>query len=336
MYNFTPLIKLLRPLGCHKFVIMNNKEKKYHIPALLEESLDGLNIYPYGVYVDTTFGGGGHSQGILDRLGTDGRLYGFDQDADAEKNKLNDERFTFVRCNFRFLSNFMRYHSVGEINGIIADLGVSSHHFDDETRGFSFRLDGKLDMRMNNRAGKTAADVLNTYSEEQLADIFYYYGELKAARRIASAIVKRREVHPLIFSNDLAAIVSAFSNRENEKKFMAQAFQAVRIEVNQELLYLKELLTQSLALLTKGGRLAVITYHSLEDRIVKNFIKTGNFEGQIEQDVFGNLPSPFCMIGKAIVPSSEEIETNPRARSAKLRVAEKIAEKNLRVDPNGL
>ena len=303
---------------------MNKKEQSYHIPALLNASLDGLNICPSGVYVDVTFGGGGHSQGILERLGHDGRLYGFDQDADAEKNSIDDERFTFVCGNFRYLTNFMRYHSVQEVNGILADLGVSSHQFDNELRGFSFRFDGELDMRMNNRAGKTAAEVLNTYSEEQLADIFYYYGELKFARSMASLIVKRRMTHPLIFAADLADIVHAFSNNKNEKKHLAQAFQSVRIEVNQELQVLRELLTQSLALLVRGGRLAVITYHSLEDRIVKNFIKTGNFEGQVVQDVFGNRNVPLCPVGKVIVPSDGEIRHNPRSRSAKLRVAVKL------------
>ena len=308
---------------------MNDKERKYHVPALLEASLDGLQICPSGVYVDVTFGGGGHARGILDRLGPDGRLFGFDQDADAEKNIIDDERFVFVRSNFRYLSNFMRYYDIRAINGIIADLGVSSHHFDDETRGFSYRYQGKLDMRMNNRAGITAADVLNTYTEERLADIFYYYGELKSARKIALAIIKRREVHPLIYIDDLVNIVSAFSNRENEKKFLSQVFQSVRIEVNQELEALKELLTQSLALLAKGGRLVVITYHSLEDRIVKNFIRTGNFTGTIEQDIYGNKPSPLCQAGKVIVPSTEETEQNPRVRSAKLRVAIAVGTKGL-------
>ena len=304
--------------------MMNYKEKKYHVPALLKASLDGLNIQPSGVYVDVTFGGGGHSQGILERLGQDGRLYGFDQDADAENNMIIDQRFTFVRSNFRFLSNFMRYYGEQKLHGILADLGVSSHHFDDTTRGFSFRFDGDLDMRMNNRAGKTAADVLNTYSEEQLATIFYMYGELKSARRIATAIVKSREISPILYVSHLLTILRPFSDRTKENKYLAQAFQALRIEVNQEMQALRELLTQSLTLLTKGGRLVVITYHSLEDRIVKNFMKTGNFEGRVAQDIYGNIPSPFYQIGKMIVPSTAEIELNPRARSAKLRVAELV------------
>ena len=303
---------------------MNEKEKKYHVPALLGDSLDGLKICPTGVYVDVTFGGGGHSKGILAKLGNSGRLYGFDQDADAESNRIDDERFTFVRGNFRYLSNFMRYHGVSEVHGILADLGVSSHHFDDESRGFSFRFDGKLDMRMNNRAGKTAADVLNTYSEEQLASVFYVYGELKSSRKIAATIVGRREAKPVRFVSDLVEIISPYTEKGDAKKTMAQAFQALRIEVNQEMQALQELLTQSLALLRNGGRLVVITYHSIESRLVKNFMKTGNFEGRVAQDVFGNLPSPFCQVGKVIVPSAEEIERNPRARSAKLRIAEKL------------
>ena len=303
---------------------MSVKEQKYHIPALFGESLEGLNIRPSGVYVDVTFGGGGHSRGILSRLGEGGRLYGFDQDADAENNMIIDRRFTFVRSNFRYLSNFMRYYGVSEPDGILADLGVSSHHFDDERRGFSFRFNGDLDMRMNNRAGKTAAELLNTCTEERLATIFYTYGELKQARRIASAIVGRREECPLRYVSDLLDVLRPFAGREKEKKYLAQAFQALRIETNSELQALRELLTQSLMLLRPGGRLVVITYHSLEDRLVKNFMKTGNFEGRITQDIYGNIPSPFCQVGKAIVPSDEEIEANPRARSAKLRVAEKL------------
>ena len=291
---------------------------------MLTESLNGLDIRPSGVYVDATFGGGGHARGILAKLNGDGRLYGFDQDADAECNRIEDERFTFVRSNFRFLSNFMRYYGVSSVDAVLADLGVSSHHFDDETRGFSFRFDSELDMRMNNRAGKTAADVLRTYSEEQLAFVFYTYGELKSARKIAAAIVGRREANPVQNVSDLLDVIRPFSGREKEKKYLAQAFQALRLEVNQELQALGELLTQSLTLLRKGGRLVVITYHSLEDRIVKNFVKTGNFEGRVEQDVYGNIPSPLRAVGKVRMPSVEEIELNPRVRSAKLRIAEKI------------
>ena len=291
---------------------------------MLMESLDGLDIRPSGVYVDATFGGGGHSRGILAKLDGRGRLYGFDQDADAENNRIEDERFTFVRGNFRFLSNFMRYHGVSSVDAVLADLGVSSHLFDDETRGFSFRFDSKLDMRMNNRAGKTAADVLRTYTEEELASVFYRYGELKSSRKIAAAIIGRREANPVLSVSDLLDVIRPFSGREKEKKYLAQAFQALRLEVNQELQALGELLRQSLTLLRKGGRLVVITYHSLEDRMVKNFIKTGNLEGRLEQDVYGNIPSPFRAVGKVLTPSVEEIELNPRVRSAKLRIAEKI------------
>ena len=307
-----------------KLFIMSEEGLRYHIPAMYEESLDGLNIRPEGVYVDVTFGGGGHSRGILAGLGVEGRLFGFDRDADAERNIVDDSRFIFVRSNFCFLSNFMRYHGVNEVDGVFADLGVSSHHFDDETRGFSFRYDCALDMRMNNRAGKTAADVLNTYTEEQLADVFYLYGELKSSRKIASVVVGRRVVSPFTSVSDLLDILTPFYGRDKEKKFLAQVFQSLRIEVNQEMQALRELLTQSFALLKSGGRLVVITYHSLEDRLVKNFIKTGNFEGRVEQNIYGNIPSPFRSIVKMLTPSSEEIELNPRARSAKLRVAEKI------------
>ena len=303
---------------------MSEEDLKYHIPAMLKESLDGLDIRPSGVYVDVTFGGGGHSRGILEGLSSDGRLFGFDQDADAEKNIIADDRFTFVRSNFRYLSNFMLYHEVSEVDGILADLGVSSHHFDDETRGFSFRFDSSLDMRMNNRAGKTAADVLNTYTEEQLADVFYLYGELKSSRKIASDVVRRRRDIPFKSVSDLLDVLTSYSGREKEKKFLAQVFQALRMEINQETQALRELLEQSLALLRKGGRFVIITYHSLEDRLVKNFLKTGNFEGRVEQDIYGNIPSPFRIVNKMIVPTEEEILSNPRVRSAKLRVAEKV------------
>ncbi|MDR2680277.1 MAG: 16S rRNA (cytosine(1402)-N(4))-methyltransferase RsmH [Tannerella sp.] len=303
---------------------MIGKELKYHVPALFRESMEGLNIEPSGHYVDATFGGGGHSRGILERLGKNGRLYGFDQDADAEKNVPEDERFTFVRSNFRYLSNFMRYHKEKEINGLIADLGMSSHHLDDENRGFSFRFDGTLDMRMNNREGLTAADVLNKYAEDRLADVFYQYGELRNSRRMASSVVKARESNPLRKVSDLLAILAPFSGKEKEKKFLAQVFQSLRMEVNQEMQSLRELLMQSLKLLTPGGRLVVITYHSLEDRLVKNFMKAGNFEGNVIRDFYGNVQSPLRMLSKAVIPSEEEIEENPRVRSAKLRIAEKL------------
>lgn len=308
---------------------MGNSELEYHVPVLLHESLEGMDIHPDGVYVDVTFGGGGHSREILRRLGDEGRLYGFDQDADAEQNIPDDERFVFVRSNFRYLYNFMRYYDeVGEVDALLADLGVSSHHFDDRERGFSFRFEGSLDMRMNTRAGQTAADVLNNYTEEQLADVFYLYGELKNARRLAVAVVAYRTgKKPILTSGDLLEIVTPFIGRDKEKKFLAQVFQALRIEVNDEMRALREMLGASLKVLRPGGRLVVITYHSLEDRLVKNFLKTGNFEGKVEQDFFGNVRSPFKLLsGKVITPSKEEIERNPRSRSAKLRIAEKRQE----------
>jgi len=295
----------------------------YHIPVLLEESVDGLNILPEGTYVDVTFGGGGHSENILKHLGKSGRLYGFDQDEEAERNIIPDERFTFVRSNFRYLSNFMDWHNVTEIDGLLADLGVSSHHFDDESRGFSFRFEGPLDMRMNKRAEKTAADLLNTYTEEMLSDVFFLYGELRNARKIASTVVASRKQAPFVTVNDFLNAVEPFFNKENKKQ-LARLFQALRIEVNGEMEALKEMLMQAGELLKVGGRLVVITYHSLEDRLVKNFFKTGNFEGELRKDLFGRAETPFKQINnKVIIPSEEEILKNPRSRSAKLRIAEK-------------
>ena len=292
---------------------------------LLEESVDGLDIKPGGIYLDVTFGGGGHSREILSRLGAEGRLFGFDQDEDAERNIVDDERFTFVRSNFRYLRNWMRYYEVEQIDGLLADLGVSSHHFDDETRGFSFRFDAPLDMRMNKRDGQTAADVLNDYSEEQLSDIFYIYGELKNARRIAAAIVQARSEKRLETTGDLVKTIEKCFQREREKKEMAKMFQALRIEVNHEMDALKDMLYAACDLLREGGRLSVITYHSLEDRMVKNMMKAGNVEGKVEQDFFGRTDSPLRQIGsKVIVPSEEEQQRNPRSRSAKLRIAERI------------
>jgi 16S rRNA (cytosine1402-N4)-methyltransferase len=297
----------------------------YHTPVLLQESVNGLNIHQDGIYVDVTFGGGGHSREILSRLGNNGHLYSFDQDADSEKNIVADDRFTFVRSNFRYIRNWMRYYHVEHIDGILADLGVSSHHFDDETRGFSFRFDAPLDMRMNKRAGGTAASVLNSYTEEQLAQIFYLYGELKNARKIASAIIKARMDKPINTTSDLLMATEKLFQKEREKKEMAKMFQALRIEVNQEMGALKEMLTSATELLREGGRLSVITYHSLEDRMVKNIMKTGNPEGKVEKDFFGRSCSPFQLVNsKVIVPSSEEQQTNPRSRSAKLRIAEKV------------
>ena len=298
--------------------------KTYHIPVLMKDSVDGLNIGSAGIYVDVTFGGGGHSREILSRLDADGHLYSFDQDADAEKNIINDNRLTFVRSNFRYLKNWMRYYGVDHIDGLLADLGVSSHHFDDESRGFSFRFDAPLDMRMNKRDGTTAADVVNTYDEERLADIFYLYGELKNSRKIAAALVKARAAHKIETTQDFIGAVESLFRREREKKDMAKLFQALRIEVNNEMTALKEMLRSATELLRPGGRLSVITYHSLEDRIVKNVMKTGNPEGKMKQDFFGRIETPFTIINnKVITPDDEELATNPRSRSAKLRIAEK-------------
>lgn len=297
----------------------------YHVSVLLKESVDGLDIQPDGIYVDATFGGGGHSREILSRLGKHGHLFGFDQDADAERNIVSDGRFTFVRSNFRYLKNWMRYYEVEAVDGLLADLGVSSHHFDDETRGFSFRFDAPLDMRMNKRAGMTAADVLNNYSEQQLANIFYLYGELKCARRLAAIIVAARQQQPVTTTGQLLALVEKVFAREREKKEVTKLFQALRIEVNHEMTALREMLMGACTLLKPGGRLVIITYHSLEDRIVKNVMRSGNAEGKVSTDFFGRMSSPLHLINnKVIVPSAQEQESNPRSRSAKLRIAEKM------------
>ena len=283
-----------------------------------------MNLQPGGIYVDVTFGGGGHSKEILRQMDSSARLYSFDQDEDAEKNVVNDKRFTFVRSNFRYLYNFLRYYGVEQVDAILADLGVSSHHFDDSDRGFSFRFDGKLDMRMNKRSGMTAADVVNNYEEERLADIFYLYGELKNSRKLASAIVKARSKQSIITIGDFLDIVRPMFGREREKKELAKVFQALRIEVNQEMEALKEMLQAATEVLKPGGRLVVITYHSLEDRMVKNLMKTGNVEGKAVQDFFGNVQTDFKVINnKVIVASDKEVTRNPRSRSAKLRIAEK-------------
>jgi len=293
----------------------------YHIPALLNETIDGLAIKPDGVYVDVTFGGGGHSREILARLGKNGKLLAFDQDEDAIQNIINDTRFVFVRSNFRYLKNFLRYHQIEKVDGILADLGVSSHHFDEAERGFSFRFDGELDMRMNKKSSLTAAKVLNTYSEERLADVFYLYGELHSARKIARTIVKAREKQPFSQIFPFVETLKPFFGREKEKKDMARVFQALRIEVNREMEVLKSLLEQSVEVLKPDGRLVILTYHSLEDRLVKNFIRSGNIEGKIEKDFYGNILSPIKAVNnKVIIPTDEEIERNPRARSAKLRI----------------
>lgn len=305
----------------------------YHVPVLRKESVDGLDIQPDGIYVDVTFGGGGHSREILSRLGPKGHLYSFDQDADAEKNIVADDRFTFVRSNFRYLSNWMRYYGVEQIDGLLGDLGVSSHHFDDETRGFSFRFDAPLDMRMNKRAGQTAADVLNSYSEEQLANVFYLYGELKNARRLAKSVVKARQQQPITTTCDLLAALGIETEQADAqlsivnaqlKKDLARLYQALRIEVNHEMDALRDMLNCATELLRQGGRLSIITYHSLEDRIVKNVMKSGNVEGKVEQDFFGRISSPYRLINRVTTPDDEELQLNSRSRSAKLRIAEKL------------
>lgn len=306
--------------------------ESYHTPVLLNESIEGLNLQKGGIYVDVTMGGGGHTLEILNRMDKDATLFSFDQDLDAYQNMLEshaddiaqDERFVFVRSNFRYLKNWMRYHGVEQIDGLLADLGVSSHHFDDENRGFSFRFDSPLDMRMNKSATQTAADVVNNYSEEALADVFYLYGELKNARRIASLLVKQRAQTEIKTTQQLITVLEPLFKREREKKDLAKLFQALRIEVNGEMQALKEMLNSATQLLKKGGRLSIITYHSLEDRIVKNIMKAGNVEGKVEQDFYGRIHTPFKLINnKVIVPSEEEQEQNPRSRSAKLRIAEK-------------
>jgi 16S rRNA (cytosine1402-N4)-methyltransferase len=298
---------------------------EYHIPALLEETINGLNINPKGIYVDVTFGGGGHSRAIIEKLGDKGRLFSLDQDIDAWANRLDDSRFTFVHSNFSFLKNFLRYYAVDEVDGILADLGVSFHHFDDSERGFSFRHDSRLDMRMNRDSKVDAASIVNSYDEEQLASVLYLYGELKQSRRMASAIVKARNAGEITTTGRLVEVVSPFIRKSQEKKELAQVFQALRIEVNNEIDVLKRLLNQSLEVLKPGGRLVIITYHSLEDRLVKNFMRSGNVEGKVEKDFFGKVNTPWKLINnKVIVASDEEVERNPRSRSAKLRIAEKV------------
>lgn len=295
----------------------------YHIPALLEESLQALDLRPDGIYVDATYGGGGHSKAIVERLGPEGHLYSFDQDDEAVGRAMTDDRFTMVYGNFRFLKNFMRYYEVESVDGILADLGVSFHHFDDSERGFSFRFEGKLDMRMNRRAPHTASWILENYSEEQLADIFTLYGELRQGRKMARAIAERRQSgEPVDTVEGLTAAVGRFISPKKEKKELAMLFQALRIEVNGEMQALEQFLRQTIEVLRPGGRLAIITYHSLEDRLVKNFIRSGNFTGNVERDFYGRADLPLKAVSsKPIVPSDEEVERNPRSRSAKLRVA---------------
>lgn len=310
----------------------------YHIPVLLKESIEGLNVSPDGTYADMTFGGGGHSRELLSHLGVGGRLFGFDQDGDAEARVESGEwlegspladgnaargTFTFVRSNFRYLTNWMRYYGVDHLDGVLADLGVSSHHFDDSSRGFSFRFDAPLDMRMNRRAKATAADILARYDEEELARVFHVYGELKNARRLASAIVSRRRTAPVATTGDLAAVAGELLRRDREKKELAKVFQALRIEVNNEMGALEEMLLAATEMLRPGGRLVVITYHSIEDRMVKNIMKAGNVAGTVEQDFYGRITTPYRLVGKVTVPDDSEQQANPRSRSAKLRIAEK-------------
>lgn len=298
---------------------------EYHVPVLLKESIEALDINPDGIYVDVTFGGGGHSREILRHLSERGHLYSFDQDADAMKNAFDDDRFTFVRSNFMYLKNFLKYYGVEKIDGLIADLGVSSHHFDDEERGFSFRFNAPLDMRMNKSLSVTAADIVNNYAEAQLSSIFYLYGELSNAKKIAHTIVLKRAETPILDTNQLLDTVKPFFMREREKKDVAKLFQALRIEVNNEMMVLRKMLSQTADVMSENGKLVVITYHSLEDRIVKNFIKTGNCEGEVCKDFYGNIISPFkALNNKVITPSNEELTVNPRSRSAKMRVAVKL------------
>lgn len=295
----------------------------YHNPVLLEETVDGLNIKPDGIYVDVTFGGGGHSKEILKRLGPTGKLYAFDQDKDALSNTIDDERFTLINENFRFVKRFLRFYGVKEVHGVLADFGVSSHQFDVAERGFSTRFEADLDMRMNQADKISAFNVVNHYSEERLKDVLAQYGELRQAPAMASAIVAARKNRELKTSEQFKTALSSFLNHQKENKVLAQIYQAIRIEVNQEIEALKEFLQQTPEILVKGGRLSMISYHSLEDRLVKRFIRNGLFEGEPERDVFGNFEVPLKKVGGLIVPSKAEIKINSRARSAKLRIAKK-------------
>lgn len=319
IYNFTRKLKYMHGK-------MEKEQATYHIPALLAETIDGLGIKPDGTYVDVTFGGGGHSRAILTHLDKNGRLYSFDQDMDAYANRIDDPRFTFIHGNFRFLSNFLRYYKVTEVDGILADLGVSFHHFDDGERGFSFRYgEGVLDMRMNRDDSLDARKVIAEYDVDALTRIFRLFGELKNARRIAEALVKARSTREIVTIADLLEIIKPFINPRQEKKELAQVFQALRMEVNHEVDALAGFLSQTLKVLKPGGRLAIITYHSIEDRMVKNFMRSGNIDGKVETDFFGRSQTPIRPVNnKVIVPTEEEVERNPRSRSAKLRVAEKI------------
>lgn len=297
---------------------------EYHNPVLLHETVDGLNIKENGVYIDVTFGGGGHSKEILKRLGKTGKLFAFDQDPDALENTIHDDRFTLIHENFRYLKRFLRFYGVKEVDGVLADFGVSSHQFDVAERGFSIRFEADLDMRMNQQSELSAYHVVNKYDEEQLRQVFWQYGELRQAPAMARVIVAERNEQPIKTSEQLKAVLKQFLNHKKENKVLAQIFQAIRIEVNQEIEVLKEFLLQSQEVIKSGGRLSVISYHSLEDRLVKRFIRNGLFEGEPERDVFGNFEVPFKKVGSLIVPTTEEIKKNNRARSAKLRIAEKL------------
>ncbi|WP_335973718.1 16S rRNA (cytosine(1402)-N(4))-methyltransferase RsmH [Gaetbulibacter jejuensis] len=297
---------------------------EYHNPVLLNETVEGLNIKPDGVYVDVTFGGGGHSKAILKQLGPDGKLFAFDQDQDALSNAIEDERFTLINENFRFIKRFLRFYGVKQVDGILADFGVSSHQFDVAERGFSTRFESELDMRMNQNSHLSAYNVINDYEEEQLRQVFYQYGELRQAPAMARVIVEERSKTEIKTSEQLKLVLKRFLQPKRENKILAQIYQAIRIEVNQEIEVLKELLLQTPELLKKGGRLSFISYHSLEDRLVKRFIRNGLFEGEPERDVFGNFEVPLKKVGNLIVPAQEEIKINNRARSAKLRIAEKL------------
>jgi 16S rRNA (cytosine1402-N4)-methyltransferase len=296
---------------------------EYHNPVLLKESVDGLDIKPDGIYVDVTFGGGGHSREILSRLGPNGRLYAFDQDEDALANSIDDDRFVLINENFRFIKRFLRFHNVKSVDGILGDLGVSSHQFDVAERGFSTRFEGELDMRMSQKQDLNAYKVVNEYDEENLRRVFLDYGELKNAPVIARVIIEARDFEPIKNTEQLKVVLGRFLQAHKSHKILAQMYQAIRIEVNQEMEVLKEFLEQSLEILKPGGRLSVISYHSLEDRLVKRIMKNGMFEGEPERDFFGNFSVPFKTIGKLIVPDFQEIKSNNRARSAKLRIAEK-------------
>lgn len=296
----------------------------YHIPVLLKESIDGMYIKPDGVYVDVTFGGGGHSREILSRLGEHGKLYAFDQDHDAQQNVIEDSRFTLIQANFRFIKRFLKLEGVKEVDAILGDFGVSSHQFDEGERGFSIRFDAELDMRMDQQTGISASELINTYSEEQLSQLLWQYGEIKMSRKLAKAIVEERSVKPIQSTSELNALLTPFFPPTKVNKFLAQVYQAIRIEVNQEMEVLKEFLLQTPDLIKKGGRLSLISYHSLEDRLVKRFIRDGKFSGAPEKDFYGNMLVPFKKIGKLITPAQTEMKQNNRSRSAKLRIGERL------------